>query len=78
MGVRDLGRIDPGAGGKRDQETLVPKHMLQDPGEKAGLARGGADLLARYAGYVEEAAQPFGLFGDESKRLNCQLFRRFR
>jgi hypothetical protein len=37
-GPRDLGRIDPGAVGESDQETLVAEHMLQHAGEKAGLA----------------------------------------
>ena len=37
----------PALVGKRDQETLVGEHMLQHAGEKAGLARGGADFRQR-------------------------------
>jgi hypothetical protein len=51
--------------------------MLEYADEKAGLARGGADLRERYAGHAEEAVQPFRLFGDEAKSLNRQHFRRF-
>ena len=52
--------------------------MLEHTGEKAGLARRGADFLGRYAGGSEKAGQPFRVFGDEAKRLNCQHFSGFR
>src|SRR5208283_4171123 len=77
-GARDLGRIDSGAQGKRDQETLIAEHMLEHAGEEAGLARRGPNLLRRYSGGSQKASQPFGVFGDEAKRLNRQHFSRFR
>jgi len=73
----DLGRIDPGAFGKRKQEILVAEHMLQHPGEKGARARGGADVLSVYSAHTKEAVQPFRLLGDEGKRLNRQHFRCF-
>ena len=76
-GARDLGRIDSGARRKRDQETLIAKHMLEHAGEKALLAGIGADLRSVYAGRVEEARKPVRLFGDECKGLNRHNFRRF-
>ena len=48
-GVRP--RIDPGAGGKRDQETLVAEHhMLEHASEEAGFVRHGPNLLRRCSG----------------------------
>ena len=52
--------------------------MLEHAGEEAGLARRGANVLGRYAGRGEKAGHPFGVFGDEAKRLNRQHFSRFR
>ena len=72
--LRDRGRIDPGAGGKRDQEILVLEHMLEHAGEKAWLARRPPDLLDRYSGCANKAVYPFGFFGDEGKCLNRQRF----
>ncbi len=73
-GACDLGRVDPGTGGKRDQETLVTEHMLQHAGEKAGLACRGTDLGGFYPGDAEKAVEPFGLLGDEPECLNRQHF----
>jgi hypothetical protein len=76
-GARDLGRIDSGARRKRDQETLIAKHMLEHAGEKALPAGGSADLRWLYTRRIEEAREPLRLFGDECKRLNGHNFRRF-
>ncbi len=73
-----LGRIDPGAVGESEQETLVAEHMLEHAGEKARLARGVANGVRRqFRVAARKRAEPLGLFGDEGKRLNCQHFRRF-
>jgi len=75
---RDLGRIEAGAVGKSDQETLVVEHMLEHADEKVGRARGVADSVRRYAGYGKKGGHSLSFCGDERKRLNCQHFGRFR
>ena len=59
-GLADVGRIDAGAGGEGDQETLVAEHMLQHSGEKAGFARGVANARPAMPVNGKEAAEPVG------------------
>src|ERR1700751_2372979 len=73
-----FGRIDAGTGGKCDQEILVSDNMLEQAGEKVGLASGVADRLHGDAGQGDEAAEPAIVLGYEGKRLNCQHFGRLR
>ena len=70
-------RVDPGAVGKRDQEIFVGEHMLEHPGEKAGLTGRCANLGGRNPGCGEKKVKPLRLLGNEGKRLNRQHFRRF-
>src|ERR1700722_1552619 len=72
--ARNLGRIDPGAFGKRNKETLVRKHMLQDAAEKALLLRGSADLTRFQAGRGKESSHSFRIFGNKAKCLNGKRF----
>ena len=76
-GTGDLGRVYTSAVGESDQESLVPKHMLEHACEKAGRARGVADRAELDAGDGKEAVEPFRLLRDEGKRLNRKEFRRF-
>ena len=63
--------------GKRDQETLVAEHMLEHPGEKAGLAGRCANLGRPIPVEERKRVKPLRLLGNEGKRLNRQHFRRF-
>jgi len=49
--------------------------MLEDAGEKAGLARSETDLPGFNSAQAEETGKHFGVFGNECKRLNRQSFR---
>ena len=53
------------------------EHMLEHPGEKAGLAGRCANLGGRNPGCGEKKVKPLRLLGNEGKRLNRQHFRRF-
>src|SRR5579863_7837124 len=55
-GACDFGRVNARTVGKRGQEILVAEHMLKHASQKAALPRGGADVLNRNAGQVEETA----------------------
>src|ERR1700733_3913631 len=57
--------IDPGAVGKRYQETLIAQHMVEHAGQKARFAGGLADILLRYAGDGKERPKPLRLFGEK-------------
>jgi len=72
--LRDRGRIDAGARGKREKETLVAEHMLQYSDKKAGAPRGATDLLNCKPARLEEAGQPLWLLANKGKRLNRQHF----
>ena len=56
----DIGRIDPGALGESNQETLVTEHMIQHAGEKVGLARGIANCRDVDAGRRNKAESRSG------------------
>jgi hypothetical protein len=76
-GTGDLSRIDPGAVGKRDEETLVRKHMLEHAGEEAGLVRGRADSRCVDTAKLKEARKVLRLLSDKAKRLNGKHFGSF-
>ena len=55
-----------------DQEGLVSKHMLEHPYEKVRVACRLTDRFGREPGCGEKAGEPFGIIGEECKRLNRQ------
>ena len=62
---------------KGGQQPLVGENVVEHANEEVRLARRGANPLRADSTVGEEAAEPLGIRGDEAKRLNRQLFRRF-
>ena len=61
---------------KRKQQRLVGREVIEHAEEKLRLARSRADRIGTDSGHRQEAAEPFGLAGDEAERGDGEMFRR--
>ena len=68
--------LHPGMLGDREQQRLVRGDMVEHAGEEGRIGRGLPDSVRPNARQAEEPAQPLGVLGEESERLESQDFPR--
>src|SRR5262249_45285154 len=61
---------------KRQHQRLPRGEVIEQAEEKLRLARGRADGIGADSGHRQEAAEPFGLAGDEAECGNGKVFGR--
>src|SRR5690348_4843673 len=72
MRADHLARVDAALRREGAQQRLVAGEVIEHAGEKPRLARGRADRIGSNSGYRQEAAEPFGVGGDETERRDRQ------